>query len=49
MAKIVLMTDSACDISPENEKKYGIKILCFRHAFGDRSYTSRVDFDNDKY
>lgn len=49
MAKIVLMTDSACDISPENEKKYGIKILCFRHAFGDSSYTSRVDFDNDKY
>ena len=49
MAKIVLMTDSACDISPENEKKYGIKILCFRHAFGDRSYTSRIDFDNDKY
>lgn len=49
MAKIVLMTDSACDISAENEKKHGIKILCFRHAFGDKSYTSRVDFDNDKY
>lgn len=49
MAKIVLMTDSACDISVENEKKYGIKILCFRHAFGDKSYTSRVDFNNDQY
>ncbi len=49
MSKIVLMTDSACDITVENEQKYGIKVLCFRHAFGDQSYTSRVDFDNDKY
>lgn len=49
MAKVVLMTDSACDISFENEQKYGIKILCFRYAFGDRSYTSRVDFTNEQY
>ena len=49
MSKIVLMTDSACDISVENENKYGIKVLCFRHAFGDKTYISRVDGDNDTY
>lgn len=49
MSKIVLMTDSASDISVENETKYGIRVLCFRHAFGDNTYTSRVDGDNDKY
>lgn len=49
MSKIVLMTDSASDISVENEKKYGIKVICFQHAFGDNTYVSRVDFDNNKY
>lgn len=49
MAKIVLMTDSASDISVENEKNYGIKIICFQHTFGDKTYTSRVDFDPKKY
>ena len=49
MKKIVLMTDSASDISTENEIRYGIKILSFQHAFGDKSYVSRVDFDNDRY
>lgn len=49
MSKVVLMTDSASDISFENEKKYGIKVLCFRHAFGETTYTSRVDGDNDTY
>ena len=49
MSKIVLMTDSASDISAENEQKYGIKVLCFRHAFGETTYTSRVDGDNQAY
>ena len=49
MSKIVLMTDSASDISVENENKYGIKIICFQHAFGDKTYVSRVDFDNNQY
>lgn len=49
MSKVVLMTDSACDISFENERKYGIKVLCFRHAFGDESYTSRIDGDHNEY
>ena len=49
MSKIVLMTDSASDISVENEKEYGIKIICFQHAFGDKTYVSRVDFNNRQY
>ncbi|MCI9469064.1 MAG: DegV family protein [Oscillospiraceae bacterium] len=49
MSKIVLMTDSASDISAENEKEYGIKIICFQHIFGENVYTSRVDFDHKKY
>ena len=49
MSKIVLMTDSASDISFENEKRYGIKVLCFRHALGDATYTSRIDGDHDEY
>ena len=49
MSKVVLMTDSACDISVENELRYGIKVLCFRHAFGDETYTSRIDGDHLAY
>lgn len=49
MSKIVLMTDSASDISAENEQKYGIKIICFQHTFGDKTYISRKDFNNRQY
>lgn len=49
MSKVVLMTDSASDISVENEKEYGIKIICFQHAFGDKTYISRKDFNNQEY
>ena len=46
---VVLMTDSASDLPKEAEKTYGIKIICFEHAFGDQTYISRIDFDNEKY
>lgn len=49
MPKIKLMSDSACDITYEQEKKYDIKIMNFKLAVGDKSYVSRVDFDNNKY
>lgn len=49
MAKIKFLTDSASDITPEYEKKYDIMILNFKVAMGDKSYTSRVDFDNKKF
>ncbi len=49
MSKIKIMTDSASDISAENEKKYEIHVVPFKMSMGDKSYTSRVDFDNEKF
>lgn len=49
MAKIKLMSDSACDITYEQEKQYDIKLMNFQLVVGDKSYTSRVDFDNEKF
>lgn len=49
MEKIRLITDSASDISYEDEKMYDIRILPFEVVLGDKSYVSRVDFDNDGF
>lgn len=49
MEKIRIITDSASDIDYENEKNLDIKILPFQVALGDKSYTSRVDFDNEGF
>lgn len=49
MPKIKLMTDSACDLSYEQEKEFDIQIMNFKVAVGDDSYTSRVDFDNEGF
>ncbi|MBP3326005.1 MAG: DegV family protein [Coprococcus sp.] len=49
MNKIQIMTDSARDISYVDEEKYSIKVIPFSGAFWDRSYTSRVDFDNEQF
>lgn len=49
MSRIKLITDSASDISEKNEKKYNIKVIPFKVAMGDKSYVSRVDFNNEKF
>lgn len=49
MAKIKFVTDSASDISVENEKELDILILPFKISMGDKSYLSRVDIDNEKF
>ncbi|MBQ8966771.1 DegV family protein [Ruminococcus sp.] len=49
MPKIKIMTDSASDISAENEKKYDIQVVNFKLAMGEKSYTSRIDFDNEQF
>lgn len=49
MEKIKIMTDSASDISVADEKRYHISILPFQVTLGGRSYTSRVDFDNEQF
>lgn len=49
MGKVIIMTDSASDISEKEEKELGIKILPFPVVIGGRSYLSRVDFDNEGF
>lgn len=49
MEKIRIITDSASDITDENEKKLNIRVLPFQVALGDKSYTSRVDFDSEGF
>lgn len=47
--RIKLMTDSACDITKEQEAEYDIKVLSFPVTVGDDSYLERVDFTNDEF
>lgn len=49
MKKIQIMTDSASDISYADEQKYSISVIPFPITLGDKSYTSRVDFDNEQF
>lgn len=49
MSKIQIMTDSASDISYADEQKYFISVIPFPITLGDKTYTSRVDFDNDQF
>ena len=49
MGKIQIVTDSVSDISVENEKKYDINIIPFPVVLGEKSYLSRVDFDNEGF
>ena len=49
MSKIKFITDSASDISVQDEQSLGIQVLPFPVTFGDETYLSRVDFDNEKF
>ncbi len=49
MGKIRIMTDSASDISYADELKYSISVIPFPISLGDKSYISRVDFDNEQF
>ncbi len=49
MHKIEIMTDSASDISFEDEKKYNIPIIPFPITIGDKSYLSRVEINNEQF
>ena len=46
MSKIRIMTDSASDISYADEQKYAISVIPFPITLGKKTYTSRMDFDN---
>ena len=49
MDKIRIMTDSASDIPYADEQKYNISVSRFPITLGDKTYTSRVDFDNEQF
>lgn len=49
MQKIQIMTDSASDISYEDEQRYAISMIPFPITLGDKTYISRVDFNNDQF
>ena len=49
MSKIQIMTDSASDISYADEQKYAISVIPFPITLGKKTYTSRMDFDNQQF
>lgn len=49
MSKIRIMTDSASDISYEDERKYGIAVIPFPVTLGGKTYLSRIDFNNEQF
>ena len=38
MQKIKILTDSTCDITKEDEKRLGIKVMCFPVTVDGESY-----------
>lgn len=49
MSKIKFVTDSASDIPVQDEQALGIQVLPFPVSFGDTTYLSRVDIDDEKF
>lgn len=49
MEKIKFITDSASDITLEQEAEYGIKVLNFKITLGNQGFTSRVDLTNEEF
>ena len=49
MQKIKILTDSTCDISYEDEKRNGIKILNFPVTVDGKEYRERVDITNEEF
>lgn len=49
MEKIKFITDSASDITVEQEAQYGIKVLNYKITLGDKGFTSRVDLTNEQF
>ena len=45
--KIIIASDSTCDLSPELIERYGIKVLPLKVSVGGKNYTDGVDVDPD--
>ena len=48
MSKIIIVTDSTCDLSQEIIDKYDFKVLPLYVNFGDKVYKDRIEMDVDK-
>ena len=49
MSKIKFITDSASDIPVSYETSLGIQVIPFPVSFGDKTYLSRVDLDDESF
>lgn len=49
MSNIKFITDSASDIALQEAQALGIQVLPFPVSFGDKTYLSGVDFDNETF
>ena len=49
MAKIKIMTDSACDIPKEKEHELNIRILNFPITIEEKGYREREDFETQEF
>lgn len=49
MQKIKIVTDSTSDITKEEEKRLGIKVMCFPVTVDGQSYRERIDFSNEQF
>ena len=49
MKKTLMITDSASDITEQEERSLGIRVLPFAVTMGEKTYLSRVDFDNEEF
>ena len=47
MSKIQIITDSASDISKRDGTEIQFRRYSYSIVIGDKTYTSRVDFDNE--
>lgn len=45
--KVIIASDSTCDLSPELIERYGVKILPLGVTLGEKNYTDGVDVDPD--
>lgn len=49
MEKIKFVTDSASDITLDEEKRYGIRVMNYKITLGDKGYVSRIDVSNREF
>ena len=48
MNKIIISSDSTCDLAPETIKKYGIKICPISIILGGKEYHDTVDVNAEQ-